>query len=109
MAVGKSRYFRPAAEATGPSLSPLHKRRHLIEINASIFSGQLRVEWVFAPRRLAPETVERLGQAYLDRLQALIDHCRDPDAGGFTPSDFAGARVGRAKLDRLLTKLKRQP
>jgi amino acid adenylation domain-containing protein/non-ribosomal peptide synthase protein (TIGR01720 family) len=107
MAVGTSRYFRPAAEATGPSLSPLHKRRHQIEINASIFSGQLRVEWVFAPRRLAPETVERLGQAYLDRLQALIDHCRDPDAGGFTPSDFAGARVGRAKLDRLLTKLKR--
>ena len=109
MAVGKSRYFRPAVEASGPSLSPLHRRRHQIEINVSILSGKLLVDWVFATRRVEPGTVEQLGQAYLNRLQALIDHCRDPDAGGFTPSDFAGARVGREKLDRLLTKLKRQP
>ena len=43
-------------------------------------------------------TVERLAQGFLEALQALIVHCRSPEAGGFTPSDFPEVAVesGRA-------------
>ncbi|MBV8523933.1 MAG: hypothetical protein JOY71_17725, partial [Acetobacteraceae bacterium] len=109
LAMGKSRYFRPALEPSGPPVSPLHRCRHLVEIDASIISGRLLVTWRFVEWALEVETVRQLGTTYLDRLQVLIEHCRSPDAGGFTPSDFAAARVGSQNLDRLLSKLRPQP
>ena len=103
-----SRYFRPASEPSGPPCSPQYQPRHALEINASIISGRLLVEWSYAATRFEAKTIEQLGANYLARLQGLIEHCLDPEAGGFTPSDFAGARVGREKLDRLLSRLKQQ-
>ncbi|HUC10574.1 MAG TPA: amino acid adenylation domain-containing protein [Stellaceae bacterium] len=106
--IRKSRYFRPAAEPSGPPVSPRYRRRHPLAIDASIISGRLLIEWTFIARRFESKTIGRLGKTYLDRLAALIEHCRNPGIGGFTPSDFAAARVGKANLDRLLSKLQQQ-
>ena len=46
--------------------------------------------------------------AILAALRELIEHCKDPTAGGHTPSDFPGARVSQANLDKLLSKIGRK-
>ena len=109
LAVGTSRYFRPAAEPIEQLISPGHRRRHLLEMDASIISGRLLINWTYLKSALDTEMVETLGNAYLSQLRTLIEHCLSPEAGGFTPSDFAGARVGSKNLDRLLSKLGPRP
>jgi hypothetical protein len=36
-----------------------------------------------------------------EELRALVAHCREAGAGGFTPSDFPLARLSQRQLDRL--------
>jgi hypothetical protein len=43
----------------------------------------------------------------MDALSAIITHCQSPDAGGYTPSDFPGAKLNQKDLDKLLSKLKK--
>ena len=38
----------------------------------------------------------------MEALRALIAHCKSPEAGGYTPSDFPEATVSRQSLNRLL-------
>ena len=38
---------------------------------------------------LSDETIERLAESYVEALRTLVAHCQSPDAGGYTPSDFA--------------------
>jgi amino acid adenylation domain-containing protein len=45
------------------------------------------------------ETVERLAGAYLAALRALIAHCREAGARGYTPSDFPLAGLTQAQVD----------
>jgi hypothetical protein len=49
-----------------------------------------------------------LAEGFRQALQGLIAHCQSPGAGGFTPSDFAGARLDQQKLDRFVATLKRK-
>jgi hypothetical protein len=35
----------------------------------------------------------------------LIQHCRSPQAGGFTPSDFSKMKFNQAELDELVADL----
>ncbi|MHC4621566.1 MAG: hypothetical protein ACYTEQ_27810, partial [Planctomycetota bacterium] len=51
------------------------------------------------------ETIEELAQSYLAALRALIAHCRSPEAGGYTPSDFADVDLSQEKLDSVLDEL----
>ena len=50
-------------------------------------------------------TVERLAAGYLEALRELVAHCRDPQAGGYTPSDFALAGLDQDGLDALLSQI----
>jgi len=54
-----------------------------------VSAGQLRLEWSFSQQIYQSATVEKLAVGYIDALRSLITHCQSPDAGGFTPSDFA--------------------
>ena len=53
----------------------------------------------------ATETVQRLADAYAAALRALIEHCLSPQAGGYTPSDFAAAGLSQEELDDLMAEL----
>ncbi len=75
---------------------------HLFQIDLLVLDDRLRVHWTYDPGRHRPATVERLARGFLAEIEALVDHCLSPEAGGFTPSDFPLARVGQAALDRLL-------
>jgi hypothetical protein len=47
-----------------------------------------------------------LADWYIEALQGLIAHCRSPEAGAYTPSDFPLAELDRKQLDKVLKKVK---
>ena len=91
---------------TGAARSAQQTRRHLLEINGSVYGGVLEITWTYSTTRHRRETIERIARMFLERLRELIAHCLSPDAGGYTPSDFAHARIDKQELDKLLGKLK---
>jgi amino acid adenylation domain-containing protein/non-ribosomal peptide synthase protein (TIGR01720 family) len=95
----------PADGELGALRSPSSPRTHLLSIDAAVMSGRLHVSWTYAPAVHDRATIERLAAGYLDALRELVAHCRDPQAGGYTPSDFALAGLDQEGLDALLGQL----
>ncbi|MEH2313988.1 MAG: amino acid adenylation domain-containing protein [Nostoc sp.] len=85
----ESSLFSLAQESIGPSHSLRSKRTHLLEINGGISQGRLQMSWTYSQKLHRQTTVEVLAQGFIEALRSLITHCQSPDAGGFTPSDFA--------------------
>jgi len=96
-----------AEEDTGVPFSPKGKRSYLLELNALVVEKELRMNWTYSPEAHRQETVEKLAEAYEEALSAIIRHCQSPDAGGYTPSDFPGAKIDQKGLDKLLSKIKK--
>ncbi|MGH2609677.1 MAG: condensation domain-containing protein, partial [Tepidiformaceae bacterium] len=91
-----------ALESSGPERSPRSRRRHLLEINGAIYGGRLRVRWGYSEHHHRGATIERVAGDFMGCLRSLIAHCRSPKAGGFTPSDFAQAKISQQALDKLV-------
>ena len=100
--------FVPAQEPKASDHSPLAARSHTFEINAHVGENRLQVNWAFSRNRHRRATVETLCGNYVEALRALIRHCLTPDAGGFTPSDFPGAKISQKDLDTLMLSLSRK-
>jgi microcystin synthetase protein McyA len=94
--------FRPESGGLSLSCGPDNPRLYLLEVNAMVVDGCLRVEWSHHPDAHDTELVERLAAEFLAHLEAIIAHCLDPQAGGATPSDFPDAALDQDELDRLL-------
>jgi non-ribosomal peptide synthase protein (TIGR01720 family) len=97
--------FRPAAEPAGAPVSPRGMRGHLLEVNASISAGRLRVNWTYSSEIHRRETVEQLAGEYLAALRGLIAHCQSPTAGGVSVSDFPLAELASDELENALLEL----
>lgn len=93
--------FGPAEGATGAQRSPRGRRPYLFEIIALVRGGRLRIEWIYSRNRHLQETVEVLASRFRSTLEALVEHCRAPEAGGFTPSDFPLTSLTQQQLDRV--------
>jgi non-ribosomal peptide synthase protein (TIGR01720 family) len=102
----ESSLFGLAREATGLSQSPRGHRPHLLDINGHIVEGRLQLTWTYSESLHARATIESLAELFMERLRALIAHCRD--AGGvrsYTPSDFPEAELTQRDFERLLASL----
>ncbi|QMS92037.1 amino acid adenylation domain-containing protein [Nostoc edaphicum CCNP1411] len=85
----ESSLFGFANESSGFSRSLRSQRTHLLEVNGGISQGRLQINWTYSNQLHRQSTVEILAQGFIEALRSLIIHCQSPDAGGFTPSDFA--------------------
>jgi amino acid adenylation domain-containing protein/non-ribosomal peptide synthase protein (TIGR01720 family) len=94
-----------AQESSGKTQSE-KARRHVLEINASVGDGRLRVTWSYSEHLHQRTTIEWLAAEYADALRRLIDHRQSPESAGFTPADFPGAKLNQQELDTFLTKFK---
>ncbi|TWC23391.1 non-ribosomal peptide synthase protein (TIGR01720 family)/amino acid adenylation domain-containing protein [Pseudomonas sp. SJZ085] len=96
-----------ASSLTPPvDVSPANRVTHAREVVAWLEDGVLRVEW----HSVTPEVDSRLPARLLEHLQALVEHCLDPQAGALMPSDFPLAKaLNQKSLDKLLGKLKTKP
>ncbi|HEX6291181.1 MAG TPA: condensation domain-containing protein, partial [Herpetosiphonaceae bacterium] len=71
-ALSQSALFAPAQESAGPTHSPQERRAHLLEINGQISGDHLRLTWIYNPHAHRTATIERLAQATLAALRALL-------------------------------------
>jgi len=98
--------FRGATESSGADHSLNGERSHLLEITGTVTGGRLQVEWTYSQHIHRRATIERFAQAYLTELRAILHHCKSPEAGGVTPSDFPLAKLNQKNLNKVLSKLK---
>jgi non-ribosomal peptide synthase protein (TIGR01720 family) len=98
-AVSGGSMFRGARESAGASRWGGGERTHVLSINASVAGGRLAVSWGYGKGLHRRETIERAAGWMAEELRALIKHCREEGAGGFTPSDFPEAALSQEELD----------
>ncbi|MEM1370422.1 MAG: condensation domain-containing protein, partial [Cyanobacteria bacterium P01_H01_bin.15] len=99
-------WFAPATESTGNARSPKSERDVLLEINALVSQGELKVYWSYSRQCHRPETIQTLADRYLNELNALIDYCLAPDTDqGYSPGDFPQMSLAQDELDDLLGSL----
>jgi non-ribosomal peptide synthase protein (TIGR01720 family) len=67
--------FTLSHEARGRGRSPRALRTYLIEINASVVGGCLRVVWTFSENVHREETISSLSAAFVKELRSLIAEC----------------------------------
>jgi non-ribosomal peptide synthase protein (TIGR01720 family) len=82
-------------------------RAHVLDISTWIIDGRLQASWVYSNGLHRQETIQHLADNYVTALDALIEHCLSPEAGGFTPSDFPLADLDQKQLDQLANVLDR--
>ncbi|MFL6202519.1 MAG: amino acid adenylation domain-containing protein, partial [Thermoanaerobaculia bacterium] len=75
--------------------------RHLFAVDLLVLEDRLRATWTWDPGRHLQATAERLASSFIAELEALVEHCLSPEAGGYSPSDFPLAGLDQAALDRL--------
>jgi non-ribosomal peptide synthase protein (TIGR01720 family) len=91
-----------AGESVGAVHSSRGQRSTVLGVTGSISAGRLRLEWHYSAGMYRRQTIEELADIYLRCLQALIVHCRSPEAVGYTPSDFPDAGLSEEDLDAVL-------
>ncbi|MEK7327797.1 MAG: condensation domain-containing protein, partial [Chloroflexota bacterium] len=72
--------FDLAREGRGPERSLRGERAHLIDINGGIVGGRLQMEWTYSVAFHRRATIERVAEAFIAALRAIIAHCQSPDA-----------------------------
>ena len=96
-----SSMFRPAGESSGLARSPQGLRAFLLEVNARITKGQLKVSWTYSANLHHQATIERVAHGFMETLRTLIAECQSPHAEGYTPSDFPLAGLDQGELRQL--------
>ncbi len=94
-----------ADELCGPTEGAGLRRPHLLDVDTRVAEERLQAVFRYSRGLHRRETVESLARQYQAELERLVDHCRSPEAGGFTPSDFPAAGVTQEELDRILSQL----
>ena len=97
--------FSPARESKGKDRDPRCLRDGLVDISGSIAGNQLHIRFAFSRNIFREETIAHLADAYMDELNILIEHCKNPEAGGRTASDFDLAKLDNKKLDKVMAQL----
>jgi amino acid adenylation domain-containing protein/non-ribosomal peptide synthase protein (TIGR01720 family) len=74
---------------------------HVLEVNIFIRHGQLLLNIDFSSTKINPTTVKDLVDHFTHRLEALIEHCLSPNAGGLTPSDVKLTNLNNEQFGKL--------
>ena len=94
-----------AKESSGSTQSLQAPRAQLLDVIGSVTGGQLNVDLFYCENLHRRSTIESLANQFMTELRALLAHCKSPDAGGYTPSDFPDAALSQEGLDDLLEEL----
>src|SRR5207245_7235463 len=84
--------------------APTARRPFLVEINAGVVDGRLRVEWAYSRELHRPETVRRAADRMLDVLRELIERSATARPA-LVPQDFPLLDLTRAHVDLLLDRV----
>jgi non-ribosomal peptide synthase protein (TIGR01720 family) len=102
-----SSLFGIARESTGLAQSPLARRPSLLEVNCWVSEGRFRADYSYYKDVHRRASVQRLAEAFVKELRAIINHTLIAGAANYSPSDFPLAGISQQQLDKVITKLKR--
>ncbi len=97
-----SAFALAGGEALGPVQGRSARRCHLLEIDAGLVRGELRLRWTYSAVKHRPGSIENLAEEFREALRALIADCQSPETCGYTPSDFPLAGLDQRTLDQLV-------
>ncbi|BAY25368.1 non-ribosomal peptide synthase [Calothrix sp. NIES-2100] len=96
--------WRFAPESAGDLHSLKQTRNHLLDINALVVGGELKIDWTYNSHVHTRATVEKLAQNFIQAIASIIEHCQLVENRGYTPSDFPDVQLNQLQLDELLTR-----
>ncbi|GLV53931.1 hypothetical protein KDH_07820 [Dictyobacter sp. S3.2.2.5] len=91
--------FALSKEQFGSDYSPPGRRRQLLDVASRIINGKIQFEWTYSQNIYDAETISALAEELMSTLRAIIEHCQQPEAGGYTPSDFPLALLTQPQID----------
>ncbi|HLJ62874.1 MAG TPA: condensation domain-containing protein, partial [Stellaceae bacterium] len=91
-----------SSQSPGPMAAPHRERTHLLEIEAMVKGGALRIEWTWCRNTHEERAILALADGFLEALRGLIAHCREPGTSRYTPSDFPLITVTEDRLNAIL-------
>jgi len=91
-----------AAENKGPDSHPENGCSHTLEVNALIAGGRFQVNLDYASELHREATVQAFADGFVTALTELAAHCRQPEAGAKTPSDFPLVTLSQKSLTELV-------
>ena len=94
-----------SSDPHGPARSGRQRREYLLEINALVSDGRLRVTLAYSRNLHSAETIALLAGQLEQQVIALIDRARTGHAARLTPADVPAARLDEAALDGLLARV----
>lgn len=103
--LGGSRLWRLAQPLCPAMRAPDTRRTHLLDVTALVDQGRLHVEWRYAPQVHDQALIGALAQQFQQRIEALLEHCLDPEAGRATAADFADSGLSDDEFLGLLEQL----
>ncbi len=76
-------------------------RPHLVDVVGRVQDDRLEFSWHYSSANHDESTIARLADEFAAALRAILLHCKEPGAGGRTPSDFPLARLTQEQVDRI--------
>ncbi|WET13128.1 non-ribosomal peptide synthase/polyketide synthase [Pseudomonas sp. D3] len=97
----ESALWVPANQGSGQAQDPEAALANWLTVEGQVYGGELALRWGFSREMFEASTIQGLVDDYRRELLALIEHCVDPQHGGFTPVDVDLARLTQQQLDDL--------
>ena len=97
--------FVRTSHPIGQARSTQGTRSYLLEFNAYISNAQFYLRCSYSRNFHRETTIQKLVDQYIQILRELITHCKSPNTGGFSPSDFPESGLNQADLDKFITKI----
>ena len=93
--------FVRAPESSGRPISADFQRDTLVEINAMVIDGQLRISWMVSPQ-ISVESAASLLDTFTHGINLLITEALDTHERVAIPTDFTNVALSKAKLESVL-------
>jgi len=100
--------WRLAQEAIGEGTSSGRERAWEVEVVARVRSGSIVIGWRYSSERLTKERMQQVAAAAMDALRELI-RSRDSSTveKSVSPSDFPLAGLDQAKLEKVISRIRK--
>lgn len=97
--------FARAAEPTGNARAANNERGVLLDINAIVSGGQVRIRLAYSRALHDQATIEALAERLRGHLERLVDFCLTSTEAGYSPADFKHMSLDQDDLDAILRNL----
>ncbi|NKN37359.1 amino acid adenylation domain-containing protein [Agrobacterium sp. a22-2] len=94
-----------AAEPSGDPRGARNPRGVLLDINAIVSGGHLRIRLAYSRQIHDRQTMETLATGLQNHLESLVDFCLTSTEAGYTPADFKHMTLDQDDLEAILRNL----